>query len=97
MRRLTRLPRPLGGRAPSPIERDPVHALHSWRPHATWIEQHELPRHPLDDAGYLSIGCAPCTRKLSDDPGIGGIDDRGGRWAGLKKTECGLHLPGGGA
>jgi phosphoadenosine phosphosulfate reductase len=61
-----------------------------------YIEAHGLPRHPLDSAGYLSLGCSPCTRRLVDDPGIGGLDDRGGRWAGLKKTECGLHMDGGG-
>ena len=79
------------------IER--YHPLIDWdgRMVHAWIQQHDLPRHPLDDAGYLSIGCAPCTRRLADDPGIGGLDDRGGRWAGLRKTECGLHLPGGGA
>lgn len=61
-----------------------------------YIEEHSLPRHPLESDGYVSVGCVPCTRRVYDDPGIGGsLDDRGGRWAGLKKTECGLHLPGG--
>ncbi|GGK62576.1 phosphoadenylyl-sulfate reductase [Nocardia camponoti] len=41
---------------------------------------------PLVDEGYPSIGCAPCTRK--PEPGS---DPRSGRWAGLAKTECGLH------
>jgi phosphoadenosine phosphosulfate reductase len=36
--------------------------------------------------GYLSIGCAPCTAKP-----LPGADPRSGRWAGLAKTECGLH------
>lgn len=50
-----------------------------------YIREHNLPRHPLDDAGYSSIGCEPCTRKaLPDDP-------REARWFGLNKTECGLH------
>ncbi len=52
-----------------------------------YIEHHGLPRHPLDAAGYRSIGCAPCTRR----PRAGGAD-RDERWAGLAKTECGLHL-----
>ena len=52
-----------------------------------YIEQHALPRHPLEEAGFPSVGCEPCTRHAAD------LDDRGGRWAGLKKTECGLHLP----
>jgi phosphoadenosine phosphosulfate reductase len=47
-----------------------------------------LPRHPLTFQGYASIGCAPCTRPVS--PGAG---SRSGRWAGLAKTECGIHRP----
>jgi len=41
---------------------------------------------PLLFDGYGSVGCAPCTRRLLD-----GEDGRAGRWAGLNKTECGLH------
>ncbi|MEB3034332.1 phosphoadenylyl-sulfate reductase [[Mycobacterium] nativiensis] len=41
---------------------------------------------PLIDEGYPSIGCAPCTIKPA-----AGADARSGRWAGLAKTECGLH------
>ena len=48
---------------------------------------HNLPEHPLRSQGYLSIGCAPCTQPVSE-----GQDRRAGRWAGLDKTECGLHL-----
>lgn len=48
---------------------------------------HDLPAHPLDDQGYVSVGCQPCTRKVE-----AAGDERGGRWFGLKKTECGLHL-----
>ena len=53
-----------------------------------------LLEHPLVAMGYLSIGCAPCTKPV----GAGG-DERSGRWAhtiGLEneqKTECGIHLP----
>lgn len=49
-----------------------------------------LPRHPLFDDGYRSIGCAPCTRRV-----LAGEDARSGRWAGLNKTECGIHRLGG--
>ncbi|MGC6508145.1 MAG: phosphoadenylyl-sulfate reductase [Myxococcota bacterium] len=56
-----------------------------------YIEANNLPKHPLDDAGYVSIGCQPCTRSYEDD-----LDGRGGRWAGLNKTECGLHTTLGG-
>lgn len=53
-----------------------------------------LPEHPLVGKGYLSIGCAPCTKPVG-----AGDDERAGRWAhtiGLEneqKTECGIHLP----
>lgn len=59
---------------------------------------YELPPHPLEELGYFSVGCQPCTRRveLSDagsvDAGLG--DGRDGRWRGLRKTECGLHTSG---
>jgi phosphoadenosine phosphosulfate reductase len=37
--------------------------------------------------GYPSIGCEPCTKPVAP-----GEDPRSGRWAGLSKTECGLHV-----
>ena len=51
-----------------------------------YLKEFDLPRHPLDEKGYLSIGCEPCTRKRHPD-----IDEREARWFGLNKTECGLH------
>ncbi len=45
-----------------------------------------LPRHALSQAGYPSIGCAPCTRAVAT-----GEDPRSGRWAGTGKVECGIH------
>jgi phosphoadenosine phosphosulfate reductase len=45
-----------------------------------------VPYNPLHDEGYASIGCWPCTRRVSE-----GDDERSGRWAGQAKTECGLH------
>lgn len=51
-----------------------------------YIHDFQLPAHPLEEKGYLSIGCEPCTRKH-----IAGNDERNSRWFGLKKTECGLH------
>jgi phosphoadenosine phosphosulfate reductase len=53
-----------------------------------YFEQHDLPRHPLEAQGYTSIGCATCTLKP-----LPGADKRSGRWAGLDKTECGIHMP----
>jgi phosphoadenosine phosphosulfate reductase len=53
---------------------------------ADYIEQNGLMVNPLLDDGYASIGCEPCTLRSS------GPDARSGRWAGLGKTECGIHL-----
>jgi phosphoadenosine phosphosulfate reductase len=63
-------------------------------PVATWSQQdvykylkkHELPRNPLYDLGYSSIGCAPCSRMR-----FAGEPERAGRWAGKPKWECGIH------
>ena len=52
-----------------------------------YLRDHRLPRHPLAEAGYPSIGCAPCTRAVAP-----GEDPRAGRWAGSAKTECGIHI-----
>lgn len=54
----------------------------------TFMEKRQLPQHPLVARGYPSIGCAPCTRSVGE-----GEDSRAGRWAGLNKTECGIHRP----
>ncbi len=51
----------------------------------TYAQQHQLTLHPLYAQGFLSIGCAPCTRAVTT-----GEDARAGRWAGTTKTECGL-------
>ena len=48
-----------------------------------YIEANGVLVNPLLTDGYGSVGCAPCTR-----PGSG----RDGRWAGMSKVECGLHL-----
>ncbi|MFT6868298.1 MAG: phosphoadenosine phosphosulfate reductase [Cyclobacteriaceae bacterium] len=51
-----------------------------------YIREHNLPRHPLDAKGYMSIGCEPCTRKMDPD-----MQEREARWYGMNKVECGLH------
>jgi phosphoadenosine phosphosulfate reductase len=51
-----------------------------------YIAEHQVPVNPLQEIGYASIGCAPCTRPVAP-----GEDPRAGRWAGRGKTECGLH------
>ncbi len=47
----------------------------------------KLPRHPLESMGFTSVGCVPCTHKPATGNSV-----RGGRWSGLGKTECGIHL-----
>jgi phosphoadenosine phosphosulfate reductase len=54
---------------------------------AYYLKSHDLPEHPLWAQGYASIGCAAMTLK----PQVPG-DRRSGRWVGLDKDECGLHL-----
>lgn len=62
---------------------------------ATWSDQDvqnyednwNLPRHPLTFVGYRSIGCAPTTRPTEEWE-----SPRDGRWPGMGKTECGLHI-----
>jgi len=52
----------------------------------SYMAAHDLPRHPLVDDGYPSIGCMPCTRRVTT-----GESYRAGRWSGLDKDECGIH------
>lgn len=52
----------------------------------SYLVAHKLPRHPLVEDGYPSIGCIPCTRRLA-----AGESYRDGRWAGEDKDECGIH------
>jgi phosphoadenosine phosphosulfate reductase len=74
------------------LEWDEGHGLWKLNPLADWsekdvwarISERDLPYNTLHDQGYASIGCTHCTQ-----PGAG----REGRWAGLEKTECGLHVP----
>ncbi len=54
-----------------------------------YFAEHDLPRHPLEAQGYLSVGCEPCTTTVKP-----GEDPRAGRWRGWDKTECGIHTPG---
>jgi phosphoadenosine phosphosulfate reductase len=51
-----------------------------------YVAEHGVLTNPLLTDGYASVGCAPCTRRVSE-----GEDARAGRWAGRAKTECGLH------
>jgi phosphoadenosine phosphosulfate reductase len=49
----------------------------------------QLAQHPLLAEGYFSVGCEPCTKPVAP-----GADLRAGRWAGVAKTECGIHFGG---
>jgi phosphoadenosine phosphosulfate reductase len=78
-------------------EFDAAHGLAKFNPLADWSEQdvwyylrlHKVPYNALHDAGYPSIGCAPCTRAIQP-----GEDIRAGRWwwENPDSKECGLHV-----
>lgn len=63
--------------------------------HWTWgqvkqfVSRNDVPYNPLHDKGFVSIGCAPCTRAVKP-----GEDFRAGRWwwEDNSKKECGLHI-----
>ena len=82
-------------RASAPIIGRDLRGLVKINPIATWseldvqgyIKDHDVPVNPLLDQGYLSIGCRPCTKPVED-----GADARSGRWSGMSKTECGIHM-----
>lgn len=83
-------------RATTPlVEWDTAHQMVKLNPIAAWTFDelvdyagaHGVPINLLLTEGYPSIGCAPCTRPVAV-----GEDPRAGRWAGLAKTECGLHV-----
>lgn len=63
--------------------------LATWTSADVWsyIRLHELPYNELHERGFPSIGCTHCTRPVRT-----GENERAGRWAGLEKTECGIHL-----
>ena len=66
-----------------------IHPMLNWTEDdiRAYREMYDLPVHPLYHLGYVSVGCAPCTR-----PVFFGEDARAGRWSDSEKTECGLHL-----
>ncbi len=66
-----------------------VNPLLLWTRKDVWsfITTQEVPYNPLHDHGFPSIGCWPCTQAVG-----AGADERAGRWAGLRKKECGLHV-----
>lgn len=53
-----------------------------------YINKYSVPYNPLHNKGFISIGCAPCTRAIEE-----GEDPRAGRWWWeTSHKECGLHF-----
>ncbi len=78
------------------LEWDGGHQLTKFHPLFDWtfeetkafVKKNGIPYNPLHDKGFVSIGCAPCTRAIAE-----GEDFRAGRWwwEDASKKECGLH------
>jgi len=78
------------------IEWDEEKQLFKFNPLLNWstnevveyLKQNAVPYNVLHDKGFVSIGCAPCTRAINL-----GDDFRAGRWwwEDQSKKECGLH------
>ncbi len=84
----------LATEAPGPHGTRRYHPMLEWDSRMIWRyrEQHQLPEHPLEAQGYFSVGCEPCTQRFSLEAAAEAEKSgRSGRWAGLRKTECGLH------
>ena len=66
-----------------------VHPVAAWTDADVdaYIAEHHVLVNPLQDDGYPSIGCEPCTARVE-----AGADPRSGRWSGSTKTECGIHV-----
>ena len=79
-----------------PIEWDAANQIIKYHPLLYWttntvreyIDVNHIPYNPLHDRGFVSIGCAPCTRAIKPEE-----DFRAGRWwwEEADKKECGLH------
>jgi phosphoadenosine phosphosulfate reductase len=77
------------------IEWDESRGLYKYNPLIQWsfeemmdyINLHQVPYNRLHDQGFISIGCAPCTRAIEP-----GEEARAGRWWWeSSQKECGLH------
>ena len=81
----------------APVEWDAVNGVIKYHPLLHWttaqvkeyVRENNVPYNPLHDKGFVSIGCAPCTRAIRP-----GEDFRAGRWWWEESTkkECGLHI-----
>lgn len=78
------------------VEWDQAHQLYKFNPLMNWsteevveyLQKKGIPYNALHHKGFISIGCAPCTRAVKE-----GEDFRAGRWwwEDQSKKECGLH------
>ncbi|MEO4006137.1 phosphoadenylyl-sulfate reductase [Flavobacterium sp. CAU 1735] len=78
------------------VQWDAQYQLYKYNPLLHWTtqevknyaEKNGIPYNILHDKGFVSIGCAPCTRAIKE-----GDDFRAGRWwwEETSKKECGLH------
>ncbi|MGB0137695.1 MAG: phosphoadenylyl-sulfate reductase [Flavobacteriales bacterium] len=77
------------------LEEDALTGLIKFHPLLAWddaqlrgyLNEHNVPVNPLHNQGFVSIGCAPCTRAIEE-----GEHPRAGRWWWEQsKKECGLH------
>lgn len=79
------------------VEWDESNGLIKFNPIADWnttqvwdyVRTHKLPFNSLQEKGFPSIGCAPCTRAIKP-----GEEERAGRWwwETPETRECGIHL-----
>ncbi len=79
------------------VEWDDANQVIKYHPLLLWtteqviehIRENQIPYNPLHDKGFISIGCAPCTRAVKP-----GESFRAGRWwwEDASKKECGLHV-----
>lgn len=65
-----------------------LNPMANWSREAVWayLRENKIPYNPLQDKGFRSIGCWPCTRATGT-----GENERAGRWTGFDKAECGIH------
>lgn len=66
-----------------------INPIATWTRKETWafVAEHNIMYNPLHDQGYPSIGDEPITTPVGE-----GEDERAGRWRGMGKTECGIHI-----
>lgn len=79
------------------VEYDPERGLIKFSPLFDWsreavlaeADRNNIPVNALHKKGYVSIGCAPCTRAIGPDE-----PERAGRWWWEQEAaaECGLHV-----